>query len=147
MVGWGSGWSGSSRQRPAAFGHKADGWCCPPDWGVHMPMKVHEQSDPATFVRVSSTVQLGRDVVIHCFANLYGCSVGDETRIGAFVEVQAGARIGARCKVSSHTFVCSGVSIEDEVFIGHGVMFTNDGDPHATNADGELQTDADWDLI
>ena len=86
-------------------------------------------------------------MVLHCFANLYGCSVGDETRIGAFVEVQAGARIGARCKVSSHTFICSGVTIEDEVFVGHGVMFTNDRDPCATGEDGELQTAADWELI
>ena len=83
-------------------------------------------------------------MVIHCFANLYGCLVGDDTRIGAFVEIQAGAKIGARCKISSHTFICSGVTVEDEVFIGHGVMFTNDLDPRATNEDGELQTDADW---
>src|SRR5262249_20632731 len=93
------------------------------------------------------TVQLGRNVVIHCFANLYGCLVGDETRIGAFVEIQSGAKIGARCKISSHTFVCSGVLIEDEVFVGHGVMFINDLDPRATNEDGELQTAADWQLV
>jgi UDP-2-acetamido-3-amino-2,3-dideoxy-glucuronate N-acetyltransferase len=90
---------------------------------------------------------LGRDVVIHCFANLYGCLVGDDTRIGAFVEIQAGAHIGSRCKISSHTFICSGVTIEDEVFIGHGVMFTNDRDPRACSDDGELQTTADWELI
>jgi acetyltransferase-like isoleucine patch superfamily enzyme len=86
-------------------------------------------------------------VIIHCFANLYGCLVGDDTRIGAFVEIQAGAQIGARCKVSSHTFICSGVTIEDEVFIGHGVIFTNDRDPRATAEDGEPQTEADWQLI
>jgi acetyltransferase-like isoleucine patch superfamily enzyme len=86
-------------------------------------------------------------VVIHCFANLYGCLVGDDTRIGAFVEVQAGAQIGARCKISSHTFVCSGVTIEDEVFVGHGVIFTNDRDPRATGEDGEPQTEADWQLV
>jgi UDP-2-acetamido-3-amino-2,3-dideoxy-glucuronate N-acetyltransferase len=86
-------------------------------------------------------------VVIHCFANLYGCKVGDETRVGAFVEVQAGAQIGARCKISSHTFICSGVTIEDEVFVGHGVMFTNDRDPSATDEDGEMQTATDWELI
>jgi len=85
-------------------------------------------------------------VVIHCFANLYGCRVGDETRIGAFVEIQADAQIGARCKISSHTFICSGVTIEDEVFVGHGVMFINDRDPRAT-ADGKLQTEADWQLV
>src|SRR5437868_7898941 len=112
-----------------------------------MPTVTHERSDPANFVRVSPTVQLGRNVVIHCFANLYGCRVGDDTRIGAFVEVQAGAKIGARCKISSHTFVCSGVTLEDEVFVGHGVMFINDLDPRATNEDGELQTAADWQLV
>lgn len=96
---------------------------------------------------MSPTVQLGRGVVIHCFANLYGCLIGDETRVGAFVEIQAGARIGARCKISSHTFICSGVTIEDEVFVGHGVIFTNDRDPRATNEDGELQSQSDWQLI
>jgi UDP-2-acetamido-3-amino-2,3-dideoxy-glucuronate N-acetyltransferase len=85
--------------------------------------------------------------MIHCFANLYGCVVGEDTRVGAFVEIQAGAKIGARCKISSHTFICSGVTLEDEVFIGHGVMFTNDLDPRATNEDGDPQTDADWKLI
>jgi acetyltransferase-like isoleucine patch superfamily enzyme len=112
-----------------------------------MPMATQERCDPVNFVRVSPTVQLGRNVVIHCFANLYGCLVGDETRIGAFVEIQAGAHIGARCKISSHCFVCSGVTIEDEVFVGHGVMFTNDRDPHATTEDGEPQSAADWELI
>jgi UDP-2-acetamido-3-amino-2,3-dideoxy-glucuronate N-acetyltransferase len=73
--------------------------------------------------------------------------LGDDTRVGAFVEIQAGAHIGARCKISSHTFICSGVTIEDEVFIGHGVMFTNDRDPHATSDDGEVQTAADWELV
>ena len=112
-----------------------------------MPMKVHEQSDPATFVRVSSTVQLGRDVVIHCFANLYGCKVGDETRIGAFVEIQEGAQIGARCKISSHTFICDGVAIEDEVFVGHGVLFVNDKFPRATTESGAPKADEDWSLL
>jgi UDP-2-acetamido-3-amino-2,3-dideoxy-glucuronate N-acetyltransferase len=112
-----------------------------------MPMMVHEQFDPANFVRVSSTVQLGRNVVLHCFVNLYGCKVGDETRIGAFVEIQKNASVGARCKISSHTFICEGVTIEDEVFVGHGVMFINDRDPRATGEDGDLQTAADWELI
>jgi UDP-2-acetamido-3-amino-2,3-dideoxy-glucuronate N-acetyltransferase len=76
--------------------------------------------------------------------NLYGCTVGDDTKIGAFVEIQKGALIGARCKISSHTFICEGVTIEDEVFIGHGVMFTNDRYPRATSAGGNLQTEADW---
>jgi acetyltransferase-like isoleucine patch superfamily enzyme len=86
-------------------------------------------------------------VAIHCFANLYGCLVGDETRIGAFVEIQSGVKVGSRCKISSHSFICSGVTIEDEVFIGHGVMFTNDTDPRATTPTGEFQTPADWELV
>lgn len=90
---------------------------------------------------------LGQNVIIHGFANLYGCRVGDGTRIGPFVEIQAGATIGARCKVSSHTFICSGVTIEDEVFVGHGVMFTNDPDPRATSPDGSLQTALDWEQV
>src|SRR5437762_5762313 len=112
-----------------------------------MPTGAHERADPVNFIRVGPTVRLGRNVVIHCFANLYGCRVGDETRVGAFVEIQAGAEIGARCKISSHTFICSGVTIEDEVFVGHGVMFTNDTDPRATNDDGQLQSPADWELV
>ena len=83
---------------------------------------------------------------MHCFVNLYGCSIGDESRIGSFVEVQKNVSIGARCKIQSHTFVCEGVTIEDEVFVGHGVMFINDLDPRATTA-GKLQTDADWKVI
>jgi UDP-2-acetamido-3-amino-2,3-dideoxy-glucuronate N-acetyltransferase len=95
---------------------------------------------------ISESVSLGKDVKIFhpSLVNLYGCSVGDESKIGAFVEVQKGAEIGARCKISSHTFICEGVSIEDEVFIGHGVMFTNDLYPRAANPDGSLQTEADW---
>jgi acetyltransferase-like isoleucine patch superfamily enzyme len=98
---------------------------------------------------VSDNVQLGRDVVIFhpSLVNLYGCSVGDGTRIGTFVEIQKNARIGARCKISSHTFVCEGVTIEDEVFVGHGVMFINDLVPRATNADGSLMGDSDWTLV
>jgi acetyltransferase-like isoleucine patch superfamily enzyme len=97
---------------------------------------------------ISSDVVLGTDVVIHHpeLVNLYGCRVGDGTRIGAFVEIQKGAEIGRRCKVSSHAFVCEGVVIEDEVFIGHGVMFINDRHPRATAA-GRLQTDADWTVV
>lgn len=89
-------------------------------------------------------VTLGRDVRIVGFVNLYGCEIGDETRIGTFVEVQRGVKIGARCKVSSHTFICEGVIIESEVFIGHGVTFINDRYPRATTASGQLQTAADW---
>ena len=96
------------------------------------------------FCRIAPDVELGRDVKIYAFVNLYGCRVGDETRIGTFVEIQKGASVGARCKISSHTFVCEGVTIEDEVFVGHGVMFINDLYPRAANEDGSLQTEADW---
>lgn len=98
------------------------------------------------FSIISSDVVLGTAVKIYGFVNLYGCTIGDETRIGTFVEIQRGAHIGARCKISSHTFICEGVTIEDEVFVGHGVMFINDRRPRATNADGTPQTDADWTL-
>ena len=97
---------------------------------------------------IADSVTLGRDVQIFhpSLVNLYGCRVGDDTKIGTFVEVQSGAEIGARCKISSHSFVCEGVVIEDEVFIGHGVMFTNDRRPRATNGDGALQSGSDWKL-
>jgi acetyltransferase-like isoleucine patch superfamily enzyme len=93
---------------------------------------------------ISTDVRLGRNVKLSQFINLYGCEIGDETKVGAFVEVQKNARIGSRCKISSHTFVCEGVTIEDCVFIGHGVMFINDSYPRAANPDGALQTEADW---
>jgi len=95
---------------------------------------------------ISDSVKLGEDVRIFqpTLVNLYGCSFGAETKVGAFVEIQKNANIGKRCKISSHTFICEGVQIEDEVFIGHGVMFTNDRHPRATNPDGSLQTEADW---
>jgi UDP-2-acetamido-3-amino-2,3-dideoxy-glucuronate N-acetyltransferase len=93
---------------------------------------------------VSATVELGRDVSIQDFVNLYGCRIGDETRIGPFVEVQQNVTIGKRCKIQSHSFICEGVTIEDEVLIGHGVMFINDLDPWAVNPDGSLKTATDW---
>lgn len=95
---------------------------------------------------ISNDVVLGRDVKIFQpdLVNLYGCTIGDESRVGAFVEIQKGARIGARCKISSHTFICTGVTIEDEVFVGHGVMFINDVYPASVTAGGELQGEADW---
>src|SRR5262245_10435998 len=98
---------------------------------------------------ISPTVELGENVSIPQpqLVNLYGCRIGANTRIGAFVEIQRGAEIGAFCKVSSHSFVCDGVTIEDGVFVGHGVMFTNDLYPRAVNADGGLQTEADWTLV
>jgi len=101
---------------------------------------------PGEFCRIASDVVLGRDVRIHSFVNLYGCRVGDETRIGTFVEIQKGASVGARCKISSHTFICEGVRVEDEVFVGHGVMFINDRRPRATRPDGTPQTESDWAL-
>jgi acetyltransferase-like isoleucine patch superfamily enzyme len=96
------------------------------------------------FVSISPDVKLGRDVRLSKFINLYGCEIGDETKIGAFVEVQKKAVIGNRCKISSHTFICEGVTIEDNVFVGHGVVFINDSYPRATNLDGSLQTESDW---
>jgi acetyltransferase-like isoleucine patch superfamily enzyme len=94
--------------------------------------------------QIAPSVKLGEGVKVFGFVNLYGCEIGDESKIGTFVEIQKGAKIGRRCKISSHTFICEGVTIEDEVFIGHGVMFTNDLFPRATNPDGSLQTDKDW---
>ncbi|MGA2250340.1 acyltransferase [Terracidiphilus sp.] len=93
---------------------------------------------------IADDVKLGKDVRLSKFINLYGCEIGDESKIGAFVEIQKNARVGKRCKISSHTFVCEGVVIEDNVFIGHGVIFTNDIYPRATTKDGNLQTEADW---
>lgn len=93
-----------------------------------------------------NNVRLGKDVIIRDFVNLYGCSLGDGTRIGTFVEIQKGVVIGKNCKIQSHTFICEGVTIEDNCFIGHGVMFTNDRNPKSVNADGSLQTEADWTL-
>jgi UDP-2-acetamido-3-amino-2,3-dideoxy-glucuronate N-acetyltransferase len=99
---------------------------------------------PGQFCVIAPDVKLGRDVIIYNFVNLYGCEIGDGTKIGTFVEIQKNARVGRRCKISSHTFICEAVTIEDEVFIGHGVTFINDKVPRATSAQGELQTEADW---
>jgi acetyltransferase-like isoleucine patch superfamily enzyme len=93
---------------------------------------------------VAPDVKLGREVRLGKFINLYGCEIGDFTKIGAFVEIQKNARVGRNCKISSHTFVCEGVTVEDHVFIGHGVVFINDSYPRATGPDGSLQTEADW---
>src|SRR5580704_16449850 len=99
------------------------------------------------FKRIASSVRLGKDVRIYDFTNLYGCEIGDEVKIGTFVEIQKGARIGNGCKISSHTFICEGVTLEDGVFIGHNVTFINDRFPRATNGDGNLQTEADWTCV
>ncbi|MBM3679574.1 MAG: N-acetyltransferase [Actinobacteria bacterium] len=97
--------------------------------------------------RLVSDVRFGDGVVVYGFTNLYGCAIGDDTRIGTFVEIQRGAVIGARCKIQSHTFICDGVTIGNEVFVGHGVMFVNDKRPAATTASGELQSGDDWELL
>ena len=97
--------------------------------------------------RLIDDVEFGENVVVQAFTKLYGCKIGDNTRIGPFVEIQCGAVIGANCKIESHTFICDGVMIEDEVFVGHGVTFINDKYPRATNAEGELQSEEDWELL
>ncbi len=97
-----------------------------------------------SFVSIAPDVKLGRDVKVFNFVNLYGCEIDDETKLGTFVEVQKNAKIGKRCKISSHTFICEGVTLEDEVFVGHSVVFINDKDPYSTNADGSLKVDDDW---
>lgn len=102
--------------------------------------------DLSTLQRIAPDVRLGRDVKIYAFVNLYGCEIGDESQIGTFVEVQRGAVVGKRTKIQSHTFVCSGVHIGDEVFVGHNVTFVNDRFPHARNPDGSVQTESDWEL-
>src|SRR5512142_1166377 len=127
---------------------RANGWGCPPSRGLCWTgRRKWSASVDASTVRIAPDVKLGRDVRIYAFANLYGCEIGDESKIGAFVEIQKGVRIGCRVKVSSHSFICEGVTIEDEVFIGHGVMFTNDKYPRSTNSDGSLQTGEDWAVI
>jgi acetyltransferase-like isoleucine patch superfamily enzyme len=96
------------------------------------------------FHSIAPSVKLGKDVKLSQFINMYGCEIGDETKIGAFVEIQKNSSVGRRCKISSHTFICEGVTIEDNVFVGHGVTFVNDSYPRATTAEGGLQTEADW---
>jgi acetyltransferase-like isoleucine patch superfamily enzyme len=99
------------------------------------------------YQRIAPDVKLGQRVRIFAFTNLYGCEIGDDVKIGAFVEIQKGVKVGARCKISSHSFLCEGVTLEEEVFIGHGVTFINDRYPRATNADGSMQTEADWNCV
>src|SRR5947207_10225919 len=102
---------------------------------------------PGQFCVIAPDVKLGRDVSIYNFVNLYGCVIGDGSRIGSFVEIQKGTRVGRNCKISSHTFICEGVTIEDEVFVGHNVTFINDKYPRATSVNGSLQTEADWKVV
>jgi UDP-2-acetamido-3-amino-2,3-dideoxy-glucuronate N-acetyltransferase len=106
-------------------------------------MSGHDQ----LFQRIAPDVKLGERVRIFAFTNLYGCEIGNDVKIGTFVEIQKGARIGNRCKISSHSFLCEGVTLEDEVFIGHSVTFINDRFPRATASDGKLQTEADWSCV
>ena len=101
-------------------------------------------SSSQAFQQIAPDVKLGKGVRIYGFTNLYGCEIGDEVKIGTFVEIQKGAKIGNNCKISSHTFICEGVTLEEEVFVGHNVTFINDRYPRATNGDGKLQTGADW---
>ena len=104
-------------------------------------------SSPEMYQRIAPDVKLGKGARIYAFTNLYGCEIGDDVKIGTFVEIQKGARIGDRCKISSHTFICEGVVLEREVFIGHNVTFINDPYPRATNGQGQLQTESDWKCI
>jgi acetyltransferase-like isoleucine patch superfamily enzyme len=99
------------------------------------------------YCRISNDVKMGKNVAVHAFVNLYGCSIGDDSRVGAFVEIQKNASIGRNVKVSSHTFICEGVTIEDDVFVGHNVSFINDKYPRATNTNGKPQTEADWGVV
>jgi acetyltransferase-like isoleucine patch superfamily enzyme len=99
------------------------------------------------YVRIAPDVRLGQGVKIYAFVNLYGCEIGDDSRVGTFVEIQKGAKIGQRVKISSHSFICEGVTVEDNVFIGHGVMFINDKYPRATTESGSPQTEADWECV
>lgn len=101
-------------------------------------------AENSSTLRIADDVRLGRGVVMHAFVNLYGCEIGDETRIGCFVEIQRGVKVGARCKISSHTFLCEEVTLEDDVFVGHGVMFTNDRWPRATDSEGRPLGDGAW---
>jgi UDP-2-acetamido-3-amino-2,3-dideoxy-glucuronate N-acetyltransferase len=105
------------------------------------------RSDAVEYCRIAPDVSLGANVKISAFVNLYGCSIGDNTKLGSFVEIQKGAAIGKNCKISSHTFICEGVTVQDNVFIGHNVTFINDRYPRATIADGNLQTEEDWDVV
>jgi len=110
-----------------------------------MDMEQGNKTDPS--IRISPDVILGENVKIFSFVNLYGCEIGAETRIGTFVEIQRGVIVGKRVKISSHSFICDGVQIDDEVFIGHGVMFINDLYPRASNADGSMQNQEDWKMV
>lgn len=114
---------------------------------VHLASSPQMSSSPESLRHITPDVKLGTGVRIFAFTNLYGCEIGDHVKIGTFVEIQKGAKVGHRCKISSHSFLCEGVTLEDEVFIGHNVTFTNDRFPRATGATGALQTEADWTCV
>jgi len=114
---------------------------------VQMSESITDMSYKMEFCRIAPDVKLGENVKIHAYVNLYGCSIGDSTKIGAFVEIQKGAKIGKKCKISSHTFICEGVTVQDNVFIGHNVTFINDKYPKAINPDGVLKNDEDWSVV
>ncbi len=125
----------TGRRKPRGTGAPGDGRSAPAARSIG--------NDVAT-IRIAPDVKLGRNVKIYAFVNLYGCDIGDESKIGTFVEIQKGVTIGRRVKISSHTFICEGVTIEDEAFVGHAVTFINDKYPRSTRDDGELQTEEDW---
>ena len=139
------------RRHPDQFGGAGDG-CCPdfrgiirvPEAGRSARSDADQVMNASPLKLIAPTVKLGERVRIFDFTNLYGCSIGDDSKIGTFVEVQKGVVIGKRCKISSHTFICEGVTIEDDVFVGHNVTFINDRFPRATNEGGNLQTEEDW---
>ena len=115
---------------------------------IHGGWFLHIMNSPDEICkRIAPDVKLGKGVRIYDFTNLYGCEIGDDVKIGTFVEIQKGVKVGNRCKISSHTFICEGVTIEDDVFIGHNVTFINDRYPRATNGTGQLQTEADWTCV
>ncbi len=116
-------------------------------WELFVPEAPVRRAPAGDFVRIAPDVKLGKDVRVFAFVNLYGCTIGDRTKVGTFVEIQKNVLVGEDCKISSHTFVCEGVHIGDRVFIGHGVIFINDRYPRAANVDGSMQTEADWEVI
>lgn len=134
--------------RERASGHKDPGTQLDSELAIHFPLPAVESEVSAPpingYLCIAPDVKVGSNVKFSKFVNLYGCEVGDDTKIGAFVEIQKNAKVGKRCKISSHTFICEGVTIEDEVFIGHNVTFVNDTFPRATTEAGSLQTEADW---
>ena len=138
-VGW-AHWSQCREYSSVRRQVHEDGWATPETVSTH-PARMD------LYQRIAPDVRLGKNVKIFAYVNLYGCEIGDGSKIGSFVEIQKNARIGRNVKVSSHTFICEGVTIEDDVFVGHNVSFINDKYPRSTNTDGKLQTEADWNVV